>query len=230
MGKIVAFAASANNRKSTPLSSGDAMTRRKPDSAPRTSASHLRRTIAAAAARLMAEDGMPDYGSAKRKAAKQLGVSDSDALPTNDEIESELREYQALFQDEEHHATLRMLRSAALDVMQFLIDFRPCLTGQVLDGTAGRFSHIELELFADSSKDVEIFLLSHDIDYAIDEVPRRGPESPEARLRMEWEDVEVHILVYPVTAERSIPRNAHSGRSRQRARLAAVAELLTAEP
>lgn len=205
------------------------MPRRKPDSAPRMSAGHLRRTIAANAARLMADDGVPDYGSAKRKAAKQIGVTDSDALPSNEEIEVELRAYQTLFHDDEQREHLRLLRATAFEVMQLLHDFRPCLTGQVLDGTAGRFTHVEIELFADSSKDVEIFLLSHDIEYDIDEVPKRGPESAETRLRLDWDDVDVQILVYPITAERTVPRNAHTGRSRQRARLAAVAELLAAE-
>jgi len=49
-----------------------------------------RARIAAAAARLMAEDGIDDFALAKRKAAKQLGVVESQALPGNDEIEAEL--------------------------------------------------------------------------------------------------------------------------------------------
>ena len=53
--------------------------------------SPLRREIAALAARMMAEDGISDFGFAKRKAARQLGVTERDALPNNDEIEAELR-------------------------------------------------------------------------------------------------------------------------------------------
>ena len=56
-----------------------------------------RARIAAAAARLMAEDGIDDFALAKRKAAKQLGVEASQALPGNDEIEAELRAYLALY-------------------------------------------------------------------------------------------------------------------------------------
>src|SRR5512145_2523722 len=51
-----------------------------------------RARIAAAAARLMAEDGIDDFALAKRKAARQLGVTEAQALPGNDEIEAELRE------------------------------------------------------------------------------------------------------------------------------------------
>jgi len=40
---------------------------------------NTRARIAAAAARLMAEDGIDDFALAKRKAAKQLGVLESQA-------------------------------------------------------------------------------------------------------------------------------------------------------
>lgn len=206
------------------------MPRRNPDHASRAAPSHLRRSIAVAAARLMAEGGARDYGSAKRKAAHQLGATDSAGLPTNEEIENELRSYHALFDDEEQREHLLLLRHTAVDVMELLADFHPCLTGHVLDGTAGRHSPIELELFADSSKDVEIFLLSRGIDYAIDEMQRRGPESAETRLHLEWEEVYVHLLVFPLTAERSSPRNPHTGRGHARARLPAVQALLREQP
>src|SRR5690554_1902322 len=59
-----------------------------------------RREIAAVAARMMAEDGIADFGFAKRKAARQLGLPEkTEALPTNAEIEAELRAWQALYQD-----------------------------------------------------------------------------------------------------------------------------------
>ena len=45
--------------------------------------SNLRRHIAYIAARLMAEDGVPDYASAKLKAARQAGLADSHLLPDN---------------------------------------------------------------------------------------------------------------------------------------------------
>jgi len=62
---------------------------------------HMRARIAAVAARIMAEDGIEDFATAKRKAARQLGAGDTQSLPDNDEIESELRVYQSLYQGEE---------------------------------------------------------------------------------------------------------------------------------
>jgi hypothetical protein len=53
--------------------------------------STLRRQIASAAARLIAEEGIRDYGLAKRKAARQLGVGPNEELPNNAEIEEAVR-------------------------------------------------------------------------------------------------------------------------------------------
>lgn len=195
------------------------MPRRKPTPLP---SSHLRQSIANAAARLMAEDGIGDYGQAKRKAARILGLGEGEALPSNEEVEVELRAYLSLFQDEEQSERLRDLREKALSVMEFLADFRPYLTGAVLDGTAGRYAEIEIELFADSAKDVEIFLLSNNISYEIATNRRQGPDSPETRLRITWEDAGILLSVYPFQAE----RRQKSGSHPSRARAEAVAALL----
>ncbi len=65
---------------------------------------NLRRHIAYLAARLMAEDGVADYATAKVKAARQAGLGDAHQLPDNSEIEEALREYQELYQKDEQPA------------------------------------------------------------------------------------------------------------------------------
>jgi hypothetical protein len=195
------------------------MPRRKPSASP---SSHLRRSIASAAARLMAEEGIGDYGAAKRKAARSLGAGDAEALPTNEEVETELRAWQSLFQEDEQRERVHDLRATALEVMQFLAEFHPYLTGGALDGTAGRYAGVELELYADSSKDVEIALLSHGISYDIIDNRRSGADS---QLRLEWNDFPVMLAIYPPVAERQAPRQAGDG-ARHRARAEAVVELL----
>ena len=180
----------------------------------------LRREIAALAARLMAEDGISDFGFAKRKAARQLGATDADALPNNSEIEAELRAWQALYQDEEQAERLLEMRTAAVDVMRMLAPFRPYLTGGALDGTAGRYSELEIELFPESAKDVEIFFLNQDFPYEHREPRRPAPHTPEAILSFDWDDVPVKVSIYPIAAERA-PR-----RGQDRARLAQVEALL----
>lgn len=124
----------------------------------------LRESIANAAARLMAEDGIEDYAQAKRKAARQVGATDARQMPTNDEIDAALRLYRGLFQHD-HSAQLRELRELALAVMQELAAFNPYLTGSVLRGSAGKYADIQLQLFCDNAKSVEHYLLDQGVQF-----------------------------------------------------------------
>lgn len=183
----------------------------------------MRRNIAALAARLMAEDGIGDYGLAKRKAARQLGAPETEALPNNAEIEAQLRAYQAIYQEEEQRERLRRMRRAAAEVMRLLDRFRPYLTGPVLDGTAGRYAEIELEAYPDSAKEVEIFLLNHGLRLGRSN-PRRGwTETAECVLTFEWGDHPVRLALFAPDAERTSRRR---GRGVERVRLASVEALL----
>src|SRR5256885_16121445 len=69
--------------------------------------------------------GIDDFALAKRKAARQLGASERQSLPRNDEIEAELRAYRALYQADEHPELVEELRRIALDAMQALQHFSP---------------------------------------------------------------------------------------------------------
>lgn len=129
----------------------------------------LRQMIAQQAARMMAEDGISDYAFAKKKAGRQVGAADNEVLPSNAEIEEELKLYNALFLSEEQPENLRMLRKNALFTMHLLEKFNPYLTGAVLDGTAGLGSETHIHLFADSLKEVEMFLLNQDIPFQTNE-------------------------------------------------------------
>ncbi|MDI1298758.1 hypothetical protein [Methylotenera sp.] len=129
----------------------------------------LRQLIAQSAARMMAEDGISDYAYAKKKAGRQIGTSDNDVLPSNAEIEEELKLYNALFLSDEQPGNLRELRKNALFTMKLLEKFNPYLTGSVLDGTAGLGSETHIHLFADSLKEVEMFLLNQDIPFETNE-------------------------------------------------------------
>ncbi len=125
----------------------------------------LRQLIAQQAARMIAEEGISDYAFAKRKAARQLGVVDNRCLPGNAEIEQEVRAYQEIYLGEDQPEMLKLLRQSALEAMHLLEQFDPHLAGSVLEGTAGRYADTDIHLFADSDKDVEIFLLNQKIHY-----------------------------------------------------------------
>lgn len=125
----------------------------------------LRQLVAQEAARMMAEDGISDYGYAKKKAGKKLGVVDANCLPSNAEIEEEIRLFHDIYNSDDQPEALRVLRQDALATMQIFARFNPHLTGSVLDGTAGQYAETNIYLFADSAKEVEIFLLNQQIPY-----------------------------------------------------------------
>ena len=174
------------------------------------------------AARIMAEDGVVDYTRAKRKALQTLGLPENTALPENSEVESELRTYYRLFQDDEQKARIDHLRQTAREIMAIMQRFNPYLTGSVLDGTAGRHAEIDIQLFTDSAKDVEIFLLNQRIDFE-HSTPRTN--RAEAVLTIHREDAIANLIIYPINEDRIVFRT-RDGRIRQRLRLDALDKLL----
>jgi len=190
--------------------------------------SSLRQEIAAAAARMIAEDGL-DYSTAKRKAVRQLvgkgALPKGDVLPDNDQIESEVREYQALFMGDTQPARLNRLRRVALSVMELLDRFQPYLVGPVWNGTAGEHSDIALQCFADSSKEVEIFLINQGIQYEVGERPDfRGRGKVEALYFM-WKGEGVMLSIYDDLALRGALKPGADGRV-ERGDARAVSRLL----
>ena len=108
-----------------------------------------RTRIAQLAARLIAEHGIADWSLAKRKAARQLMLSEREALPGDHEIEAALAEHHALFGGAVHDETLAAQRTEALAWMRRLEAFRPLLIGGVAAGWATEHSDIRVELCAD---------------------------------------------------------------------------------
>src|SRR3982750_800477 len=126
--------------------------------------------IAVAAARLIVEEGL-EYGAAKRRAARDLGLQARNGeLPGNDEIEDEVRSYLDLFHADTQPAELAELRRIGAAWMERLASFRPHLTGAVWRGTATRLSTIAIDLFCDDSKSAEIALIDMRVDYDVGSV------------------------------------------------------------
>lgn len=159
----------------------------------------IRTEIAVAAARMIAEEG-ESYGTAKRKAAKQILGDERAArefLPGNAQIEEELRTYNELFLSASQPARLRHLREMALALMEELAPFHPYLTGAVLNGTAGEHSDIHLQLFVDNPKEVEIFLLNKHVDFEVSETAHFKPNHPAVETLSFMRDNEgVHLALY----------------------------------
>ena len=181
----------------------------------------MRGRIAHLAARLMAVDGIDDYALAKRKAARQAGAPETRNLPTNEEVEEALRIYQELYQAGEQDRRVRELRAHALEMMKLLAPFNPFLSGSVLSGSAGKYADIEIHLFTDSSKDVEMFLLNQGIAYKtrerrvyVGETPRTVPN-----LLFSGGEADFDVTVFSPKDLRMTLRSTAEGKPFDRARI-----------
>ena len=166
----------------------------------------MREQLAHHAARLMAEDSITDYAFAKRKAAKQMGAADTQHLPSNEEVETALRSFRTLYQNESHPLILRQLRQQALVAMRLLEPFHPYLTGSVLNGMAGEQSDINLLIYSDDEKSVLMLLLKHNLPFEGGEwsVHLMGRQQIVPTFTLEDETgVPLHIAVLPENARHS---------------------------
>jgi hypothetical protein len=185
--------------------------------------------IAYLAARLMAEDGIEDYALAKRKAARQAGMPETRELPTNEEIEEAFRTYQQIYHHAEHRNRLRVLRETAVRAMRELARFNPHLTGSVLNGNAGKYADVNLQLFTDNEKTVELYLIDGRIPYTSAQSRLYSGEEmrtvPVYTLNDHGTDIELTVL--STLDLRGPLRTSPEGKNIERAKLPAVEQLLT---
>lgn len=185
--------------------------------------------IAAQAARLVVEEGL-EYGPAKRRAVKALGLPPRTALPGNDELEEEVREYIEIFCADTQPVELAALRRLALTWMRRMAQFRPYLSGAVWHGTATRLSDIHIQLFCDDSKSAELALINEGVPYEARTVTGfHGADtetlSVHAHSRELGEDIGVHFMIYDHDDVRGALKSDTKGRS-PRGSLGAVEELV----
>jgi hypothetical protein len=196
--------------------------------------SALTAEIAAAAARLVVEEGM-EYGPAKQRAARALGKhgTRSAQMPDNGAVEDEVRAYLDLFCADTQPAELAALREVAAIWMERLAEFRPHLTGAVRRGTATRLSSVHLQLFCDDPKSAEIEMLNKGIDFDVGSIsgPRNLPvdvlsvSSPSSSL---GEEVTVFLTVLDHDDLRGGLKPDASGQT-QRGDLVALRRLMETE-
>ena len=188
--------------------------------------------IAATAARLVVEEGL-HFGPAKHRAVKTLGLPARVALPSNDEVEAQVREYIALFCADTQPQELRALREHALVWMDRLAEFRPYLGGAVWHGWATRLSDIDLALFCDDPKSAEIALVNQNLRYEVQSQTGLHGQTVDVLslhsfCRDLGEDIGVHLRIYDAQALRGALLADAQGR-RPRGDLQAVKNLLAAD-
>jgi hypothetical protein len=198
--------------------------------APSRSNAELRERLAQEAARLMAENGIEDFGLAKRKAADRLGVRGAGGLPTNAQIEARLVERQRIFEPDSHEQRVMEMRGVAADVMLDLEPFAPRLVGAVLAGTATINSPIELHVFADAPELVAATLEDNGAG-TLRDVQRRFRLDADTTVRMPGFSFtrgseEVEVIVFPERSAHHAPLSPVDRRPMRRAGRAAVLALL----
>lgn len=200
---------------------------------PPNSDKRMRQQLAMEAARIMAEEGVNDYQLAKRKAAARLGATSSrnsvHSLPCNEEIQQALEEYLRLFKADSQPAILKKLRQIAVQAMRLLQQFNPRLVGSVLSGTASEHSNLNLHIFADTPKDVILFLMNARIPYESAEklfVLMNGENASYPVQRFTLQGILLEVVVFDIDDIRQAPRSPVDGHPMKRATLAVVEGLL----
>jgi len=196
--------------------------------------SNLTEEIAIAAARLVVEEGM-EYPAAKTRAARDLGRRSArqGELPSNEQLEDEVRSHIELFCADTQPGELHALREVALQWMQRMGEFRPHLSGAAWRGTATRWSAVHLDLYCDDPKAAEIMLVNADVDYDVGSIDRHGAEPVNVltvgqRSAALGEVVSVHLFLRDLDEQRGALKPDARGRS-WRGDLPALQRLMAAE-
>ncbi len=113
----------------------------------------IRRQLAFLAAQMMYLRTETEYFTAKRKAAKQLGVEYRHRpgdLPSNKEIRDQIQALARIHEGPKRLEHLRDMRLDALRMMRLLARFRTRLIGSVRTGHVRKGSDIDIHIFCDS--------------------------------------------------------------------------------
>jgi hypothetical protein len=179
-----------------------------------------RASLANEAARIIQEQGLKDFRSAKDKAVERLGYRNAGALPSNGEIETALAERNRIFRGDLHLAHLEQLRQTALKMMTALSTYHPRLVGPVLSGHVTEHSNIELHLFNDSVETVSGSLDALRISHRIADFRhrfRQGQSEKFPGYRFHNEGCDFQATVFPELRRRHAPLSPVDGKPMQRA-------------
>ena len=188
--------------------------------------------IAATAARMVVEEGL-GFGPAKHRALKALGLPGRTALPSNEQVEAQVWNYIDIFCADTQPQQLQALRQHALTWMERLAEFRPHLGGAVWHGWATRLSDIDLALFCDDPKSVEIALINQGLRYEVQSQPGLHGQPVDVLSLHSFcpglgEDIGVHLRIYDAQDLRGALVLDAQGRS-PRGDIAVLKRILTAD-
>jgi hypothetical protein len=198
----------------------------------------LRAVIAAEAARLMYEESVKQYLTAKRMAAKRLlgRVAGRRVryrpvdLPSNGEIRDALLALSELAEGSRRRRRLFAMRVVGLEAMRALAPFEPRLIGSVSTGHIRKGSDIDLQVFTDDDGALEMHL--HTLGWAYERQPVSIQKFGEIREYLHYHVADafpIELTVYAVRELRFRPRSSTDGKPIVRVRARALEALIARE-
>jgi predicted nucleotidyltransferase len=193
----------------------------------------LREQIARLAAQLMYDRTESEYFTAKRKAAKQLGLDcryRPKDLPSNREIRDHVQVLACLYEGDTRNDNLKAMRLAALDLMRKLHRFRPALIGSVMTGHIRKGSDIDLHVYSDQIAAVTLTL--DDLGLTYDVERKRVIKHNEERIFTHIHIADRHafeLTVYPLEKLGYVFKSSITGKAIDRATLPELEQFLVAE-
>ncbi len=195
----------------------------------------LRMVIAAEAARLMYEEEVKQYFTAKRLAAKRiLGRTAAGRLrfrpaelPSNGEIRDALLALAELAEGSRRTRRLFAMRIVALEAMRALSPFEPRLIGSVSTGHIRKGSDVDISVFTDDDGALSAHLRA--LRWAYEREPVSIQKGGEIREYLHYHVADVfpvELTVYPVRELRFRPRSSTDGKPIVRVRASALETIL----
>ncbi|WP_305804120.1 hypothetical protein [Stenotrophomonas sp. YIM B06876] len=191
-----------------------------------------RQRIAQLAARQMAQSGSRDTRQAVHKAAHELGLRSPAQLPDQAQVTEALHEHLRLFAPASRLDALKARREAARQALQFLQDFSPRLVGAVLDGSADRYSPVQMHLHSDEPEAVQHFLENQRIPAHLGTRQlrlQRGRATALPCWQFDADGIAFELLVLPHSALRQPPLQPLDDTPMPRASLTQLQQRIAAE-
>jgi hypothetical protein len=193
----------------------------------------VRQQIALLAARLMYDRSESEYFTAKRKAARQLGLDyrfKPHDLPSNAEVREQVQALANLYEGDARTRNLRAMRLAALRMMRLLAQFRPRLIGSTWTGHTRAGSDIDIHVFSNSESAVTAVL--DDLGYEYDVEHKRVVKHNEERIfthihvrdRFTYE-----LTMYAADQAHYVFKSSITGKAIERASIAELEQFLAQE-
>src|ERR1700722_2687602 len=193
----------------------------------------IRRQIAFLAAQMMYHRTESEYFTAKRTAARQLGVEYrhrpgdlSSSKDTRDQNQAKAR----IHEGPKRLEALRAMRLDALRLMRLLTRFRPRLIGSVRTGHVRKGSDIDLHIFCDSQALVTDTLDELGLQYDVEHkrIVKYGEERTFTHIHLH-DGHKFELTLYPDDKLHYVFRSSITGKAIERASIAELEVLLRAE-